>query len=68
MQKLVSIYLDIAGYNEGRPGLRLSNADVHGRVEVLLDEYLSEGWRVANLTAMRGTESGGWVLVVLERD
>jgi hypothetical protein len=68
MQKLVSIYLDVSGYIAGRPGIRFSNSDLHGHIEEHLEEYLSEGWTIRNLSGMRGTESGGWVLVVLERD
>ena len=68
MQKLVSIYLDISGYNAERPGIRFSNSDLHGRVEELLPEYLSDGWKIQQMTAMQGSDTGGWVLVVLEKD
>ncbi len=67
MQKLLSIYLDVSHYQSKRSGLRFTNADLHGRVEELISEYLADGWRISNLSSMRGTETGGWVLVVLER-
>jgi hypothetical protein len=67
MQKLVSVYLDVSGYKSERSGIRFSNSDLHGRVDELLVEYLTDGWEVKSLTAMRGTETGGWVLVLLQR-
>ena len=67
MQKVVSVYLDVAGYSSERSGLRFSNADLHGKVEELLDDYTNQGWKVAQLTSLPGGATGGWIVAVLEK-
>lgn len=66
MQKVVTLFLDISGY-EGRGGFRLSNADLHGRVDEHLVEYLEQGWRVETLQTLKGPDGGGWLVVLLEK-
>ena len=67
MQKLISIYIDVSGYDR-KGGLRLSNSDLHGAVQEHLDEYLSDGWKIVHLNCLPGPESGGWVIVAIEKD
>ena len=66
MEKLVSVYLDVTGYDR-KSGIRLSNADLHNRVQEHLNEYLSQGWTVKKLSCLPGSDSGGWVIAVLEK-
>ncbi len=66
MQKLVSVYLDVMGY-EGRGGIRFSNADINGRVLEHLTDELSDGWRIAHLSTLEGPETGGWIIAALEK-
>lgn len=67
MQKLVSIYLDVGGYDR-KGGIRLSNSDLHGQVKEHLAEYLSSGWRIAHLTSLSGPATGGWIVAALENE
>lgn len=68
MQKLVSIYLDLAGYERKKSGLIFTNADIHGRVAEHLEEYLTDGWKITHLNCLNGPETGGWIVAALERE
>lgn len=66
MEKLVSVFLDVAGYDR-KSGIRLSNADLHNRVQEHLDEYLSAGWTIKHLSCLPGSDTGGWVIAALQK-
>jgi hypothetical protein len=66
MEKLVTIYLDVAQYT-GK-GIRFSNSDLHGKVEEHLQEELSDGWSISNLSALSNGTTGGWVVVALKKE
>ena len=70
MQKLVTIYLDNSAYGQGK--MILTNfADMHGKVEEHLANYLSDGWSIKMLEGFGGNSDGlavrGWIAAVLER-
>lgn len=66
LEKLVTIYLDLAGYT-GK-GVRFSNSDLHGKVEEHLQDELSGGWSISNLTTLSNGTTGGWVVVALKKE
>ncbi len=69
MQKLVTIYLDNHAYM-GKKFFRGSYADKHGFVEEHLTEYLSQGWKIADINSFGGSAdlaARGWVVALLEK-
>ena len=70
MQKLVTIFLDDAAYNEGK--FFAKNTKEHGFVEEHLDHYLSEGWTINDLHGFGGSggsfDTRGWITVALEKE
>jgi hypothetical protein len=67
VQKLVTIFLDPSGYDR-KGGIRLSNADLHGRVQEHLNEYLASGWRIVHLACLAGSDAGGWIVAAIENE
>ena len=70
MEKLLTVYLDNSAYAEGK--LVGSFAEKHGLVEEHLQSYLSEGWKVKQLSVAAGGADvlavRGWLTVVLEKN
>ncbi len=66
MEKLVTIYLDLANYT-GK-GIRFSNSDLHGKVEEHLQDELSEGWKISTLSTLSSGTTGGWLVVALKKE
>ncbi len=70
MQKLVTIYLDNGAYANGRM-IVTSYAEMHGRAEEHLANYLADGWSIKTLTALGGNSESltvrGWLAAVLEK-
>ena len=67
MQKLISIYVDITGYDRDS-GILFSYSDLHLRQHEHLNEYLSAGWKVVHLECMKGPGTGGWIVATIEHD
>ena len=69
-QKLVTIYLDNTAYAPGKTFVG-TFGDKHGLIEEHLAEYLSDGWKIADLQACGGGSDSlavrGWIVAVLER-
>lgn len=68
MQKLVTIYLDNAGY--GKPRVAGCYAEKHGFVEEHLKDDLADGWRVVSFFGAGGADSPAcqaWFAVLLEK-
>lgn len=69
-QKLVTVYLDNMAYAKGK--VLVGNfGDKHGMVEEHLENYLSDGWRIAVVHGFGGNSDAlsvrGWLTVLLEK-
>ncbi len=70
MQKLVTVYLDNSAYAQGKLMVG-SFADKHGLVEEHLQQYLADGWSIAQVHGFGGNSESlmvrGWITVVIEK-
>ena len=70
MQKLLTIYLDNQAYKSEK-WFSVAQSDKHTLVEEHLNEYLSDGLRVTQMSALGGAADSmfarGWVVVVIEK-
>ena len=71
MQKLLTIYLDNQAYKSEK-WFTVAQSEKHTLVEEHLEQYLSNGWRVVQMTALGGAAESfyarGWVAVLIEKD
>lgn len=69
MQKLVTIYLDSYAYAEKKTTKNLK--DKHGLVEEHLTDYLSDGWKIKQISSFGSTETmyctTGFIVVMMEK-